>query len=227
MKNLFILSFIFSTIVAQKSIQTSSISNNQIGMSSGIFLNIGTSGIEADGYIEFQTGGGFFIESSAITHFKDYSALNSSVGFMEEFYPGMLLGAGYSNYFEINDYSLNEAFLAYRYRMITGLIFFGLSREVSPNFLGIFDLNILFPNVPFDCSMTGIISEFTDEVGYDLFLNISKTFKSGITFGVAASHERYEIEEPMIFTKQGKKYSTNVPALSQGPFISLFLGWIY
>ena len=226
MRNLFILSVLFSIISAQKSIQTSSIPNNQIGMSSGIFLNIGTSGVEADGYIEFQTGGGFFIESSAITQFEKYSALNSSLGFMKEFYPDMHFGAGYSNYFETNDSSLNEAFLAYRYRMMTGLVFFGLGREVSPNFLGIFDLNLIFPKVPFDCSLTGIISEYTNKAGYDLILNASKTFKSGFTFGVLTSHERYETEESFSFIKQGNEKSISIPVLDQGLFISLFLGWI-
>ena len=227
MRNLFIITVLLSTISAQKSIQANSISNDQIGMSLGMFLNIGTLETEVDGYIEFQSRSGFFIESSAITQFSDYNAVNSSIGFMEEFLPKKFFGGGYSNYYEINGSSLDEAFLSYRSKSMTAILFFGLSEQVSPNYLGILNLNSLVSNIPFDCSMIGIVSENINELGYDFFLNFSKTLKSGFTFGVSTSYERFETEETFAITKQGNEKSFIVSALDQGPFISLFLGWIY
>ena len=49
---LFILIMFLSVLLGQKSISTSSIVENNIGIASGIVANLGTSAIEMDGYIE-------------------------------------------------------------------------------------------------------------------------------------------------------------------------------
>ena len=51
-----------SAIKAQKSIQVSPVSEKQIGMASGFYINYGTAGTEADGYIELQSKSGLLIE---------------------------------------------------------------------------------------------------------------------------------------------------------------------
>ena len=224
---LFILITFLSMLLGQKSISTSSIAENNIGIASGLFVNYGTSGIELDGYFELQTKSGLFLESSAITQITEQSTINTSIGIMNEVSPDLFLVGGYSNYLEIGNSTLNEAFIGYSSNSITGVVFFGLSSEISPNYLGIINLNSFYPKISFDLSITGTISEEMNKLGYDLFLNMTKTFDSGFTFGSSISSERYEDVEIRIFKKQGNEKTFNFPVILQGRSISFFMGWTF
>ena len=223
---LFLICFI-SAIKAQKSIQVSPVSEKQIGMASGFYINYGTAGTEADGYIELQSKSGLFIESSGVTQFSDLGTINTSIGFINEFSIDQFTLAGYSNYFEVNASVLNEIFLGYSSSAMTHVVFLGLAGEISPNYLGILNLNSFLPNVSFDSSLMGIISQDLNEFGYDIFLNVAKTFSSAFTYGVSISNERYEAEESRTFNKKGNEKTFTVPAVRQGSFISLFVGWTF
>ncbi len=224
---LFILITFLSMLLGQKSIQTSPITENNIGIASGLFANYGTSGIEIDGYIELQTKSGLFLESSVITQPTEQSTINTSIGIMNEVSPDLFLVGGYSNYLEISNSTLNEAFIGYSSNSTTGVVFFGLSSEISPNYLGIINLNSFFPKISFDLSITGTISEEMNEIGYDLFLNMTKTFDSGFTFGSSISSERYEDVEIRTFKKQGNEKTFNETVILQGGSISFFMGWTF
>ena len=223
---LFLFCF-FSNLPAQKSVQTIPTTENQIGIASGLFINYGNAGTEADGYVEFQTRSGLFIESSAVTQFSDLGTINTSIGFLNEFSIDRFIVGGYSNYFEVNASVLNEIFLGYSSSTMTHVVFLGLVGEISPNYLGILNLNSFLPNVSFDSSLMGIISQDLNEFGYDLFLNVSKTFSSGFTYGVSTSNERYEAEESRTFRKNGNEKTFTIPVVRQGSFISMFVGWTF
>jgi len=222
---LFILTTFLSLLLGQKLNSTSPIVGNNIGIASGIFANYGTSGIELEGYLELQTKSGLFLESSVITQSTEQSTINTSIGIMNEVSPDLFLVGGYSNYLEISNSTLNEAFIGYSSNSTTGVVFFGLSSEISPNYLGIINLNSFYPKISFDLSITGTISEEMNKLGYDLFLNMTKTFDSGFTFGSSISSERYEDVEVRTFKKQGNEKTFNVPVILQGGFISFFMGW--
>ena len=224
---LFILIMFLSVLLGQKSISTSSIVENNIGIASGIFANFGTSAIEMDGYIELQTKSGLFLESSAITQSIEHSTINTSIGMMNKVSPGLFLVGGYSNYLEISNSTLNEVFIGYSSNSTTGVVFLGLSSEIAPNYLGIINLNSFFPKISFDLSITGTISQEMNELGYDLFLNMTKTLDSGFTFGSSISSERYEDVEEQIFKKQGNEKTFNVPVIVQGESITFFIGWVF
>ena len=221
---LFILITFLSMLLGQKLIQTSPIAENNIGIASGLFANYGTPGIEMDGYVELQTKSGLFLESSAITQITEQSTINTSIGIMNEVSPDLFLVGGYSNYLEISNSTLNEAFIGYSSNSTTGVVFFGLSSEISPNYLGIINLNSFYPKISFDLSITGTISEEMNKLGYDLFLNMTKTFDSGFTFGSSISSERYEDVELRTFKKQGNEKTFNFPVILQGRSISFFMG---
>ena len=223
---LFLICF-SSILAAQKSIQVSPVSEKQIGMASGVYINYGTAGPEADGYIELQSRSGLFIESSAITQFSNLGTLNTSIGLMKEYSTDLFIVGGYSNYFEIDESLLNEVFFGYGSSAMTSVVFFGLGSEISPNYLGILNLNSFLPNVPFDSSLMGIISQDSNKFGYDLFLNVTKTFSSGFTYGVSTSNERYETEESRTFSKNGNEKAFTIPVVRQGSFISMFVGWTF
>jgi len=223
---LFLICFL-SILAAQKSIQVSPVSEKQIGMASGVYINYGTAGPEADGYIELQSRSGLFIESSAITQFSNLGTLNTSIGLMKEYSTDLFIVGGFSNYFEIDESLLNEVFFGYGSSTMTSVVFFGLGSEISPNYLGILNLNSFLPNVPFDSSLMGIISQDSNKFGYDLFLNVTKTFSSGFTYGVSASNERYETEESRTFSKNGNEKTFTIPVVRQGSFISMFVGWTF
>tara|TARA_B100000900_G_scaffold352314_1_gene319932 strand:- start:981 stop:1682 length:702 start_codon:yes stop_codon:yes gene_type:complete len=218
---------LLSALPAQKAIQVSPASEKQIGMASGVYINYGTAGTEADGYFEFQTRSGLFIESSAITQFSKFGTLNTSIGLMKEYSDDLFIVGGYSNYFEINESLLNEVFFGYSSSTMTSVVFFGLGSEISPNYLGILNLNSFLPDVSFDSSLLGIISKDLNEFGYDLFLNITKTFSSGFTYGVSTSNERYQTEESQTFKKNGNEKTFTIPVVRQGSFISVFVGWTF
>ena len=124
---LLILICFLSVLPAQKSIQVSPVSEKQIGMASGLYINYGTAGAEADGYIELQSRSGLFIESSAITQFSNLGTLNTSIGLMKEYSTNQFIVGGYSNYFEIDESFLNEVFLGYSSSIMTSVVFLAVS----------------------------------------------------------------------------------------------------
>ena len=135
--------------------QGSSMLQSNIGMGSGGFINAGTAGLEMDGFFEIQTRNGLFGEvwvSQLDMDAETNTALNASAGIMREISPGFILGGGYSNYTEINNDMLHEIFVGSNLNFFTGVVFLGIGGELSPNFLGIADLNTLFPSIPVDLS---------------------------------------------------------------------------
>ncbi|MDP6168955.1 MAG: hypothetical protein QF780_03015 [Candidatus Marinimicrobia bacterium] len=225
MRHLFRLIIFLSILVGQKSIQSNPISENQIGMASGIFANYGTAGMEVDGYFEVQGRRGLFLESSGIAQLGEQMTLNTSLGIMNEVAPDILMGGGYSNYLEIDNDVLHEVFFGASSSSITGVAFIGLGSELSPNYLGTLNLNSFFPFLSIDSSIMCILSKEMDEFGYDIFFNMSKTIGSGLSYGYSLSSERYEDEERRTFKKQGHSKTFTVTA--QGLFISFFIGWTF
>ena len=211
--------------MGQKSGQINPIPENQFGMSSGIFANFGTSGFEIDGFFEIQTRSGLFLETSGITQLDKNTTLNTSLGFMREVLPNMLMGGGYSNYIEFNSNDvLNEVFFGFNSKSITGVVFLGLGSDISPNYLGILNLNALIPELIFDSSIVGVASEQLGEFGSDIFFNISTTSSYGFSLGYSLSSERYEDQQTRTFTKQGHTKTFNVPVSSKGFFNTIYIG---
>ena len=221
----FFLLIILSMVMGQKSGQINPIPENQFGMSSGIFANFGTSDFEIDGFFEIQTRSGLFLETSGITQLDNNTTLNTSLGFMREVLPNMLMGGGYSNYTEFNSNDvLNEVFFGFNSKSITGVVFLGLGSELSPNYLGILNLNALIPELMFDSSIIGVASEQLGEFGSDIFFNISTTSSYGFSLGYSLSSERYEDQQTRTFTKQGHTKTFIVPVSSKGFFNTIYIG---
>ena len=221
------LSFLImlSMVMGQKSGQINPIPENQFGMSSGIFANFGTSDFEIDGFFEIQTRSGLFLETSGITQLDKNTTLNTSLGFMREVLPNMLMGGGYSNYIEFNSNDvLNEVFFGFNSKSITGVVFLGLGSELSPNYLGILNLNALIPELMFDSSIIGVASEQLGEFGSDIFFNISTTSSYGFSLGYSLSSERYEDQKTRTFTKQGHTKTFTMPVSSKGFFNTIYIG---
>ena len=211
--------------MGQKSGQNNPITENQFGMSSGVFANFGTSDFEIDGFFEIQTRSGLFLETSGITELDKNTTLNTSLGFMREVLPNMLMGGGYSNYIEFNSNDvLNEVFFGFNSKSITGVVFLGLGGEVSPNYLGILNLYALIPELTFDSSIIGVASEQLGEFGSDIFFNISTTSSYGFSLGYSLSSERYEDQQTITFTKQGHTKTFNMPVSSKGFFNTIYIG---
>ena len=211
--------------MGQKPGQINPIPENQFGMSSGIFANFGTSDFEIDGFFEIQTRSGLFLETSGITQLDKNTTLNTSLGFIQEVLPNMLMGGGYSNYHEFNSNDvLHEVFLGFNSKSITWVVFLGLGSEFSPNYLGILNLNALIPELMFDSSIIGVASEQLGEFGSDIFFNISTTSSYGFSLGYALSIERYEDQQTRTFTKQGYTKNITVPVSSKGFFNTIYIG---
>ena len=215
---------------AQSVEQGSGMLQSNIGMGSGGFINAGTDGLEMDGFFEIQTRNGLFGEvwvSQLDMDAETNTALNASAGIMREIFPGLILGGGYSNYTEINNDMLHEIFVGANLNFFTGVVFLGVGGELSPNFLGIADLNTLFPSIPVDLSLMGIYSENFNESGYDLFFKASRTFATGLSLGYTFSRERYEDEESRTFTKQGHTKTFTVPVPAEGYFNTIYIGFTF
>ena len=219
------LLIMLSMVMGQKSGQINPIPENQFGMSSGIFANFGTSGFEIDGFFEIQTRSGLFLETSGITELDKNTTLNTSLGFMREVLPNMLMGGLYANYIEFNSNDvLNEVFFGFNSKSITGVVFLGLLSDISPNYLGILNLNALIPELMFDSSIIGVASEQLGEFGSDIFFNISTTSSYGFSLGYSLSSERYEDQQTRTFTKQGYTKTITVPVSSKGFFNTIYIG---
>ena len=221
----FFLLMTFSIVLGQKSGQNNPIPEIEFGMSSGIYANFGTSDFEIDGFFEIQTKSGLFLETSGITQLGTNTTLNTSLGLMQVVSPDLLLGGGYSNYHEINSNDmLHEEFLGLNSKSITGVVFLGLEGGLSPNYLGILNLNGLFPGLIFDSSIIGIASQGLEEFGYDIFFNISRTSSYGLSYGYSLSSERFEDQQTRTYNKQGYTKTFTIPVSSQGIFNTVFIG---
>ena len=215
---------------AQSVDQASNMLQSKLGAGAGGFINAGTDGLEMDGFFEIQTRNGLFGEawvSQLDMDAETITALNTSAGIMREISPSLILGGGYSNYTEINNDMLHEMFFGANLNFFTGVVFLGIGGELSPNFLGIADLNTLFSSIPMDFSLMGIYSENFDESGYDLFFRASRTFATGLSLGYTFSRERYEDEESRTFTKQGHTKTFTVPVPAKGYFNTIYIGFTF
>ena len=210
--------------------QGSNMLQSKLGTGAGGFINAGTDGFEIDGFFEIQTRNGLFGEAWVNQLDMDSetnTALNASAGIMRKISPGLILGGGYSNYTEINNDMLHEMFFGANLNIFTGVVFLGVGGELSPNFLGIADLNTLSQSIPVDLSLMGIYSENFDESGYDLFFRASRTFATGLSLGYTFSRERYEDEESRTFTKQGHTKTFTVPVPAEGYFNTIYIGFTF
>ena len=212
-----------SILFCQSDKQSSSALNPNIGMSTGVFANVGTDKMELDGFFEFQSINGLYgdiwfsqldLDSATSLEF------NSSLGWMIEMAPDLILAGGISNNFELNGERLNELFIGGNISLFTGLAFFGIN-DTPPNFIGIVDLNFgPLKNFIIDLSMMSV----TDDSASDLFFMLKKTTKKGFTAGYTFSRERFELEEKRTFTKQGHTYSWTDIVQQDGFFNTIYIG---
>jgi hypothetical protein len=225
------LFFIMIAIGSAQSVeQGSNILQSKLDTGAGGFINVGTDGLEIDGFFEIQTRNGLFGEawiSQLDMDAETNTALNTSAGIMTEISPGLILGGGYSNYTEINNDMLHEFFLGANLNFFTGVVFLGIGGELSPNFLGIADLNSFSPSIPIDLSLMGIYSENFDESGYDLFFRASRNFDTGLSLGYTFSRERFEDKESSTITKQGHTKTFIVPVPAEGYFNAIYIGFTF
>jgi len=175
-----------------------------------------------------HSNNGLFIESLVVTDFFSSFAVNNSIGLMKPISESVLSGAGYSNYYEQDSEIIHELFIGISIPSITNFIFFDVSSAYKPNFLGIIDINQLVPNLYFDFSLIGFISQELDEFGGDFFLNFSKLTKNRIDYGYIISRERFEDENIVKrkFKKDGVDYekSIQVPLVNYDIFHNFYIG---
>ena len=79
---------------AQSVEQDPNILQSKLGTGAGSFINVGTDGLEIDGFFEIQTRNGLFGEvwvSQLDMDPEANTALNSSIGIMREISPGLIL----------------------------------------------------------------------------------------------------------------------------------------
>ena len=225
MRHLFIIMITASILPGQKALQSNSIFKNKIGIDAGLFANYGNSGFEVDGFFEVQTRGGIFVETYGITQWNlNNTIINTSVGMMNEFSSNITIGGGYSNYFEINNGIIHEVFIGASSNFLAGALYFGLSSDSPINYFGLVNLNELFTTF-LDATITTTMSNELDKFGFDIFLNLSKTFESRLTVGYIISSERYEDKEELNFSKDGYSKNYMIPVISQGLFNTIFIGW--
>ena len=225
MRHLFTIMITLSILSGQKALQSNSIFKNKIGIDAGLFANYGNSGFETDGFFEVQTRGGLFVETYGMTQWNlNSTIINTSVGIINEFSSNVTFGGGYSNYFEINNGILHELFIGASSNLIAGAVYVGLSSDFPINYFGLVNLNELFTTF-FDATITTTMSNELNQLGFDIFLNLSKTFESGITAGYILSSERYEDKEEVNFSKGGYSKNYIIPVVSQGLFNTIFIGW--
>jgi len=226
----------------QTSKQSSGALNPNIGMSAGAYANAGTDKLEVDGFFEIQFINGLYGDvwfSNLDMDSETSLEFNSSLGWMKQIAPDLILAGGISNNTELNGERLNEFFIGGNISLFTGLAFFGINNapyilekeenlmllterlKKQTNFIGIFDLNFgALKNIPVDLSMMSV----SDEAGSDLFFMLKKTTTKGFIAGYTFSRERFESEETRTFTKQGHTKSFTVPVQKDGFFNTLYIG---
>ena len=213
----------FTYSFCQTAKQSFSALNPNIGVSAGTYANAGTDNLELDGFFEIQFINGLYSDvwfSNLDMDPETSVEFNSSLGWMKEVAPDLILGGGISNNTELNGERLNEFFVGGNISLFTGVAFFGIDNTPS-NFIGIFDLNFgPLKNIPVDLSMMSV----SDEDGSDIFFMLKKTTTKGFIAGYTFSRERFESEETRTFTKQGHTKSWTVPVQQDGFFNTIYIG---
>ncbi|MBI88574.1 MAG: hypothetical protein CMG60_00690 [Candidatus Marinimicrobia bacterium] len=224
MKIILFVFLVLNILIGQNSVKPKLDLNNRFGISGGAFANFGNSGLELDGIISLHTKKGFFFEASGILSIDNNFTLNNSMGYMLEISPNLFIGGGYSNYLEKNLSSLNEILFTFESNNLSASSFFGLDGSLSPNFLCSFNINSLFPNFSYDCSIIGFTSKEENSLGFDFYLNFFKKLDNGLSFGYVLSSERYEDERKLSVVKEGQTYNYTRTFIEQGVFNTIFLG---
>lgn len=219
MKQLLIWSGLITIVNCQNPNQNP-IPGKTFGTQSGVFFNAGTNGLDLEGYFEIQSSTGFFGDIWLAQIDKDEETdleINSSIGWMNEVAPNLILGGGFSNDATQN---LNEIFLGGNVGLLTLIGYFGID-DTPANFLGILNLNMgPLKKSLFDISIMGI----RESSGSDLFFMMARDFEGGIKLGYNFSRERFESEETKSFTKQGHTKTWTVPIQKDGFFHTIYFG---
>ncbi len=219
MKQLLIWSGLITIVICQNPNQNP-IPGKTFGTQSGVFFNAGTNGLDLEGYFEIQSSTGFFGDIWLAQIDKDEETdleINSSIGWMNEVAPNLILGGGFSNDATQN---LNEIFLGGNVGLLTLIGYFGID-DTPANFLGILNLNMgPLKKSLFDISMMGI----RESSGSDLFFRMARDFEGGIKLGYNFSRERFESEETKSFSKQGYTKTWTVPIQKDGFFHTIYFG---
>jgi hypothetical protein len=193
------LAALLSLLNAHLPSDESPIPNPGYGSNTSLFVNFGTASFELDGIFEFQTNNGLFLELWGNSQRNSKISLNTSLGIINPIYPKLIVVGGYSNHAYSNLMS-HEVFFGGSTNLSTTITFITLGSKISFNHLGIIDVNSLIPKLPFDLTLSGILSTELEERGNDLFINFSKNFQSGLYLGYTFSRERYEDAQTKIFT---------------------------
>jgi len=220
MKNLILFVLVINLLFSQEQSQALVMPKVKINTQSGVFLNAMTNGLDLEGYFEIQSSTGFFGDIWLAQIDKDEETdleINSSIGWMNEVAPNLILGGGFSNDATQN---LNEIFLGGNVGLVTLIGYFGID-DTPANFLSILDLNIgPLKKSPFDVSLVGV----RESSGSDFYFRLSRDFKRGIKLGYNFSRERFESEETKSFTKQGYTKTWTVPIQKDGFFHMIYIG---
>lgn len=223
------LAFLFISLCSSQSSLTKNqkITNN-LGFSSGVYANYGSSNFEVDGFVRLENNIGMFIESFSAINYLDGYAFYSSVGFLKKLSPSSLLGAGFSNYFEQGN-NLNELFIGSSVSSLTTFIFFELFNFQKINAMGILDVNHFLPKISYDIFLIGTLSQELNQLGGDLFINFSKLIKNRILCGYIFSLERFESQriEKKAYQKNGVEYEkfSLSPTTQYGFYNNFYIGF--
>ena len=197
-----------------------------------VYANYNLSGFELDAFYNKKSKKGYFIDLSLISDFDSSTSTSSLIGILYDYHGDTFVGTGYSNYLSSNHNTLNEIFTVFKYRFITNLFFIGLSDNISPNYLGILDINYFMRNLPFEASMVANVTTELGITGCDISITIMNQRPKGISFGYTLSNERYADNDYVIqiFTDkygniQTKEFSRDL--VERDFFNTIFVGVIF
>ena len=227
-KNIFLIVLFVSICHSQSLLARNQKIMNNLGFSSGIYANYGSSSLGVDGFLRIENNNGMFIESTFDLNYLDGYAVHSFIGFLENISSSSLLGAGFSNYFE-QDNNLNELFIGSSFSSLTTFIFFDISNFQKINAMGILDANNFLPKISYDIFLIGILSQELNQLGGDLFLNFSKLTKNRIMYGYILSIERFDSQrlEKKVYQKNGIEYDKvfSSPIIQYGFYHNFYIGF--
>ena len=197
-----------------------------------VYANYDLSGFELDVFYNKKSKKGHFIDLSLISNFDSSTSISSLFGILHDYDRETFVGVGYSNYLSSNYNTINEIFTVFKSRFTTNLFFIGLSNDISPNYLGILDINYFMRNLPFEASMVANVTTELGITGFDIFITIINQNSKGISFGYTLSNERYADKDYVIQTFTDKYGSTQTKEFSRDFvardfFNTIFVGIVF
>ena len=221
LKSLSLLVLLFSSIFSQAEKNTFNLKEKNLGLT----INHDQDGLFSDQYFHYNLNSGLFSEIyiNDFTFNKNRNTIyNLSLGYIQDIKDQIIVGIGYTNYFNKLNNIEHEIFIGSNLSFISGILYFDIVEKVL-SFQSILNLNSIVKNFPLSLTYS---NTFNGE-NFEQFFDISKTFNNEFFVGYILSREQFEDTRTISYSKGGKTGTYDVIEDGISVFNEFYIGFYF